>query len=83
MAGLHSAVLELYLLQADNRDGRQWSFQQLCSMHAPPARFCHSWDSGSHVEDVPGSVLLLAGSNSAPCVQVPYIPICLPLDLSM
>lgn len=81
MAGLHGAVLALYMLKADNPHGRQWSFQQLCSLHAPPLRFCHSWDSGSPVEDVPGSVLLLAGTENAPSVQVPHVPMCLRLHL--
>ena len=74
MAGLHGAVLALYLLQGDSHDGQQWSFQQLCSMHAPPSRCCHSWDSVSEVEDVPGSLLLLADAGSAKSVQVLHAP---------
>lgn len=70
MAGLHGAVLALYALQEDISCGGQWSFQQLCSTHASPLLFCHSWGGGSHVEDVPGSMLLLAGTGSAHSVQV-------------
>lgn len=75
MAGLHGAVLELFSLHGDDHNGRQWSFQQLCSMHAPPSHFCHSWDSGSDTEDVPGSLLLLAGSCSAQPAQVLRVPL--------
>ena len=72
MAGLHGAVLALYVLRENNHECGRGSFQPLCSMHAPPASFCHNWESASDSEDVPGSILLLADACSAYPMQVSH-----------
>ena len=64
MTGLHGAVLKLFMLHGHDHGNRHWSFQPLASMHALPSSFCPPEDGDAETDDVPGSMLLLAGASS-------------------